>query len=406
MTKKEKIDKIEDQQEHIRNLFKEFASEDIYNTWINTFEIEISHDNKVYVYYYGEEKTKKFKDECKSSLYAAIYTVVGDGYKVEIKRKRIYGTLSPRLKALKFFVLGMLSVCMATAIIVVMYSYIENRNFRETFYSTSSIKVDTPIRIIQLSDLHCASYGRKNQNLVKRIKELDPDIIICTGDIVNSTVEDLDYAVRLAEELSCIAPTYYVYGNREVEGVYGFSFTEKVLDKEFGFDETNRDETALKKYKDTYGKKLEAAGVKVLKNEKDTINVNNINVDVYGVLNSNPSSFWSYSGKSFSNYIYEDSDNLKITAVHEPFIFEIYQSEYLGDLLICGHTHGGVVRVPVLGPLYTREGGLFPERSGYFVYGRYNTAGKTLIVSAGLDNSSIFRMNNQPEVVVIDINKY
>ena len=50
MTKKEKIDKIEDQQEHIRNLFKEFASEDIYNTWINTFEIEISHDNKVYVY--------------------------------------------------------------------------------------------------------------------------------------------------------------------------------------------------------------------------------------------------------------------------------------------------------------------------------------------------------------------
>ena len=142
MTKKEKIDKIEDQQEHIRNLFKEFASEDIYNTWINTFEIEISHDNKVYVYYYGEEKTKKFKDACKSSLYAAIYTVVGDGYKVEIKRKRIYGTLSPRLKALKFFVLGMLSVCMATAIIVVMYSYIENRNFRETFYSTSSIKVD------------------------------------------------------------------------------------------------------------------------------------------------------------------------------------------------------------------------------------------------------------------------
>ena len=406
MSKKQKIERIEDQQEQIKNLFKEFVAEDVYNAWTNTFEIEISHNNKVFIYYYGEDKTKMFKDACKASLYAAIYTVVGEGYKVEIKRKRIHSASSPRLKALKFFVLGMLSVCMATAMFVVMYSYIENRSFRETFYSTSSIKVDTPIRIIQLSDLHCSSFGRKNKNLINRIKELAPDIIICTGDIVNSTEEDLDYAVGLAEELADIAPTYYVYGNREVEGVYGFSFNEKSLDKKLGFDETNRDETALRKYKDTYGKKLEAAGVKVLKNEKDTINVNNINVDVYGVLNSNPSSFWSYSGKAFSNYIYENSDNLKITAVHEPFIFEIYQSEDFGDLMICGHTHGGVIRVPVLGPLYTREGGLFPERSGCFVYGRYNTAGKTLIVSAGLDNSSIFRMNNQPEVVVIDINKY
>ena len=85
MTKKQKIDK-EDQQEQIRNLFKEFASEDIYNTWISMFDIEIFHD-KVYVYYFGEEKTKAFKDACKASLYAAIYTVVGEGYKVEIKRK-------------------------------------------------------------------------------------------------------------------------------------------------------------------------------------------------------------------------------------------------------------------------------------------------------------------------------
>lgn len=404
MTKKQKIDK-EDQQEQIRNLFKEFASEDIYNTWISMFDIEISHD-KVYVYYFGEEKTKAFKDACKASLYAAIYTVVGEGYKVEIKRKRIHITLSPRLKALKFFALGILSVCMATAIVVVMYSYIENRNFRETFYSTSSIKVDTPIRIVQLSDLHASSYGRKNQNLIKRVSELSPDIIICTGDIVNSTVDDLDYAVRLAGDLAEIAPTYFIYGNREVEGVYGFSFNEKALDKKFGFNATNRDETALQRYKDTFETKIESVGAKVLKNEKETINVNNINVDVYGVLNSNPSSFWSYSGKAFSNYIYENSDNLKITAVHEPFIMETYQSDYLGDLMLCGHTHGGMIRVPVLGPLYTREGGLFPERSGCLVYGRYNIAGKTVIVSSGLDNSSIFRMNNQPEVVVIDINKY
>ena len=74
--------------------------------------------------------------------------------------------------------------------------------------------------------------------------------------------------------------------------------------------------------------------------------------------------------------------------------------------MICGHTHGGVMRVPVLGPLYTKEGGVFPERKGDFVYGRYNVAGAHLIVSCGLENSGILRINNQPELVIIDINKF
>ena len=87
-------------------------------------------------------------------------------------------------------------------------------------------------------------------------------------------------------------------------------------------------------------------------------------------------------------------------------IFEEFQPETWGDLILCGHTHGGVVRIPVLGPLYTHEHGLFPERSDAFVYGRYDAAGTPLIVSSGLENTDIFRINNQPELVVIDINKF
>ena len=168
----------------------------------------------------------------------------------------------------------------------------------------------------------------------------------------------------------------------------------------------NRDETALLKIKDSFEEKLESAGIKVLKNEKDTIKIKNMNVDIYGVLTSNPSSFWSYSEKAFSDYIYENPDNLKIMATHEPFIFEEFNPDFWGDLMLSGHTHGGVIRVPVLGPLFTHEGGLFPERSDSFVYGRYDTAGSPLIVSAGLENSNILRINNQPELVIIDINKF
>ena len=160
------------------------------------------------------------------------------------------------------------------------------------------------------------------------------------------------------------------------------------------------------KLKDSFEEKLEKVGIKVLKNEKDTINVKTMTIDIYGVLTSNPSSFWSYTEKSFAEYISENTDNIKITAVHEPFIFEEFNPEFWGDLMVCGHTHGGVVRMPVLGPLYTHEGGLLPERGGDFVYGRYTASGKPLIVSAGLENKNILRINNEPELVVIDINKF
>jgi len=330
--------------------------------------------------------------------------------KIKMAKKNAFEALSPGMKknirALKFFAIGMIFVCFAAMIILIMGSYIGNRNFRETFYSASSIKVDSNVRVIQLSDMHGVAYGKNNRRLLERIEDLEPDIIICTGDIVDSAEDDTDYAVGLGKALSKIAPSYYVYGNNEVESIYDFPLNEKELDKKFGFDKNNRDETALLKIEDSFEEKLENAGIKVLKNEKDTIKVKTMEVDVYGVLNSNPSSFWSYSEKAFFDYIYENTNNLKITAVHEPFIFEEFAPEFWGDLMLCGHTHGGVMRIPVLGPLFTREGGLFPERDGNFVYGRYDTAGKPLIVSGGLENSNLLRINNQPELVVIDINKF
>ena len=404
------IEKTEQYQESIKELFKEFATEELYEAWADTFEIAVQDEKCVVVYYHGTEDIKAFKKACQTALLSSICSVVGEGKKVKILKKCHYNALSPKakknLKALKLFVIGMFFVCFATAIIVVLCNYIGNRDFRETFYNTSNIKVDSRVRVIQLSDLHGTSYGKNNKQLLERIKALEPDIIICTGDMVDSAKEDADFAVALSEELVKIAPSYYIYGNNEVESIYEFKLNEKELDKKFGFRKYNRDETALLKLEDSFEKKLESTGIKVLKNEKDTIKVKTMTVDVYGVLTSNPSSFWSYSEKAFADYIYENPDNLKITAIHEPTIFEEFQPEFWGDLMLCGHTHGGVMHIPVLGPLFTIEGGFFPERKGDFVYGRYDAAGSPLIISSGLENSNIFRVNNQPELVVIDMNKF
>jgi len=404
------VEKTEKYQGQIKELFKELVTDEFYQLWADTFEIENVDEKQVIVIYHGTEDIKKFKKECKKTLISCIHSVMGVGKKIKISKKSSSNNLSSKtkknIKALKFFVIGMIFVCIATTVIVVLCSYIGNRNFRETFYSTSSIKVDSRVRIIQLSDLHSSSYGKNNKKLLERVEALEPDIIICTGDIVDSAKDDVDYAVSLSKGLSKIAPSYYVYGNNEVESIYDFPLKEKELDKKFGFNKETRDETALLKLEDSFEERLENAGINVLKNEKDTIKVKTMTIDIYGVLTSNPSSFWSYSEKAFGDYIYENTDNLKITAVHEPFIFEEFTPDFWGDLMICGHTHGGVVRVPILGPLFTHEGGLFPERSGDFVYGRYDAAGKPLIISSGLENSNILRINNQPELVIIDINKF
>ncbi len=410
MDKMKNIEKKEKYEESIKELFKEIVSDDFYDTWADTFEVECSTEKQIIITYNGVENIKKFKKKCKKTLVSCVDSVMGVGRKVKIIKKSRYKALNSKMKknikAIKFFLLGMGFVCIATAVIVVLCSYIGNRNFRETFYITSSIKVDSRVRVVQLSDLHGASYGKNNEKLIKRVESLEPDIIICTGDMVDSVKEDADSTVALAKALSKIAPSYYIYGNNEVESVYDFMLTEKELDKKFGFTAETRDETELLKIKDSFEEKLESAGIKVLKNKKDTINVGNLKIDIYGVLTSNPSSFWSYSGRAFEDYIYENPDNFKIMAVHEPFVFEEFNIDSWGDLMVAGHTHGGVVRVPVLGPLYTHEGGLFPERAESFVYGRYNTGGSPLIISAGLENLNVLRINNQPELVIIDINKF
>ena len=144
----------------------------------------------------------------------------------------------------------------------------------------------------------------------------------------------------------------------------------------------------------------------MLKNEADTITIGTTKVDVYGVLTSNASSFWSYGGERFDEYIYSNENHLKITAIHEPTIFSEYRPKTWGDIVFAGHTHGGIIKVPMIGPLYSPDEGFFPERSGHYVSGRYEVQGRPMIVNSGLENKNVLRINNQPGIVIVDINKF
>ena len=311
-----------------------------------------------------------------------------------------------KLKVILLLFLSLILVAVAVCVAVVGSNYITNRNFKESFYNVSSLKVNNKIRVVQISDLHSCNYGSQNSDIVDRVSKLKPDIIILTGDCIDSASGNVDGVVSFCGKLSAIAPAYYIYGNNEVEKVYGEVLTQDNLDKKFGFNDNNRQAEKLLEISDSIEQKLEAAGVKVLKNEMDTITVGSTTVDIYGVLTSNPSAFWSYGGETFENYIYTNPGNLKITAIHEPLVFEEFSADTWGDVLIAGHTHGGIAKIPVLGPAYTPEGGMLPEKNGHLVYGRYDVNGSPLVISSGLENKNLLRINNPPEIVIVDINRF
>lgn len=310
------------------------------------------------------------------------------------------------IRVMKLFFISLIFVSIAAAIAVIGCNYVGNRRFKESFYSVSSLKVNNKIRVIQISDLHSCSYGEGNRALISRVQKLKPDLILYTGDIVDTSAESIDSAIALCRELSATAPSYYIYGNNEVERYYDIPLTQEALDEKFGFHDESRQPAKLLETTDELTKSLEAVGVKVLKNASDTITVGTTEVDVYGVLTSNPSSFWSYAGESFDAYLYSNEKHFKITAIHEPLLFEEYAPESWGDLMLAGHNHGGTVKVPMLGPLYTHDGGFLPARAGHYVEGRYEVQGRPLIISSGLENIDILRINNPPELVIVDINKF
>lgn len=414
----------------IKGQLKEVVSEDVYDKWISHFVIEEIDDEQITIGYYGKASLRKFEKKHKKRVWLEICSYIGcvkqlnickrkpnlnidtDDETAPAKEKNKFEKITEitifknPLQIIKVLVIIAIIAGLVSGAALIGCNYISNRTFVENFYNVGNIKANEKIRIIQITDLHTSTYGEDNSRLIERVKKLKPDIIIYTGDCIEVDEVSVESTIKLCSSLAKVAPSYYVYGNNEVDLVYGYPLTLELLDEKFGFDDENRDPEKFLKQEDEFEKKLEKVGVNVLKNEQDSILVGTTMVDIYGSLTSNPSAFWPYSGKGFSDFLFEDSSHIKVFAIHEPFVFEELESDFWGDLMICGHTHGGVMRIPILGPLYTREGGLFPERNDCYVSGRYSIFSQHLIVSPGLENENIFRINNKPELTIIDINRF
>lgn len=292
-----------------------------------------------------------------------------------------------------------LSFLVALSVLAV-WIYWSNCTFEETFYTLYSSKIDAPVRAILLADLHQAEFGKDNDLLVSRIEELRPDIILIAGDIVTAEEEDIDYAVDLCERLTQIAPVYFGLGNHENKVIYG-------NDLDMSFLEANKEQlgdhpedfSGLVK-DDTLLAGLKNAGVTILQNEAVSVTVNENQIEIGGI-STNLSSFWPYSGQFVYNFVEDEPQKFKIMISHRPEPVMDYIAGYDLDLVVSGHTHGGIIRIPGKGGLLSADGGFFPQYDA----GMLERGAMTVIISRGLGGHGMIpRVFNQPELVIIDIN--
>ena len=230
-------------------------------------------------------------------------------------------------------------------------------------------------RIAQVSDLHNAQMGDGNEKLLAMLRGAEPDIIVITGDMVDSYHTDVDIAIRFAEDAVRIAPCYYVTGNHEA----------RISEYE-----------ALKTG-------LEAAGIIVLENERIELERNGQSIMLIGV--DDPSFQTDYlmgdSATVMSNALngLAEKDTYTILLSHRPELFDTYAASGI-DLIFSGHAHGGQFRLPFIGGVVAPNQGLFPKyESGLYTQGNTN-----MLVSRGIGNSIIpIRFNNRPEIIVVDL---
>ena len=272
-----------------------------------------------------------------------------------------------------------LSVILAIVAGCVLDVFYCKSHFEVNFYQVESMHVSADVRIAVISDVHLREYGEDNADLVSAVKALHPDLIISAGDLVTYGEENYDNMLSLCRQLAEIAPFYGVMGNHEDEKTY------------LEMDEEMRESFA-------------ATGMKLLINSGEKIRINNNTIELIGV-SGGVEGFDLYGGKDYMDSLPENNGALRICVAHVPILFKERLENYDFDLGIAGHTHGGLVRLPVLDGLYSAEEGFLPDLdAGLFTL--ENNA--TLFISRGLGDSSDFppRFNNTPELAVIDVRWY
>ena len=217
--------------------------------------------------------------------------------------------------------------------------------------------------ILHLTDLHSKEYGDAQRHLIELINRQQFDVVAITGDLVDKSNPSMEPAIALVKGLQS-KPIFFVPGNHEWWTNYQIKSP------------------------------LEDLGVHILENGQFKYNIGDSHILIMGV--DDP-----YLGRDQLNMALAGvSDSVpKVLLAHAPNIFS-KAVEANVDLVLVGHTHGGQVRLPLVGAVVAPGQGLFPE----FDYGQFTSGSTNMIINGGLGESVLpIRFYNRPEIVLITL---
>ena len=231
-------------------------------------------------------------------------------------------------------------------------------------------------RIAHVSDLHNAEMGESNEKLLSMLREADPDMIAITGDLIDSRNTDVEIALQFVQEAMKIAPCYYVSGNHEAR-----------------VNEYEEMKTGLI-----------SAGVIILEDAQTEISIEGETITLIGINDPSFQTDYLFGNaetvmSSKLSELHTDGDGFTILLSHRPELFDTY-ADHDVELVLSGHAHGGQFRLPFIGGVVAPNQGLFPEYDA----GIYTEGNTSMLVSRGIGNSILpFRINNRPEVILIEL---
>jgi len=275
-------------------------------------------------------------------------------------------------------------IVLIAALISFVVIFIDGTNFsKEIELSKFKIKSEkipesfSGFKIVHLSDFHNVEFENENQGLIDLISEGDPDIIVITGDFIDSRTTDTAVSLKFAEKIIKIAPCYYVAGNHESR------IPEEYYELLKGF---------------------EALGVTVLNDENIFLERNGEKIQITGI--KDPSFKVLYDDSEDEDIVkskfqrFKTEENVyRILLSHRPELFDLYCEEGY-DLIFAGHAHGGQIRFPLIGALQAPKQGLFPK----YTEGLYEKGESKMLLSRGIGYSKVpIRIYCKPQIILAEL---
>ncbi|MBQ9140705.1 MAG: metallophosphoesterase [Lachnospiraceae bacterium] len=275
-----------------------------------------------------------------------------------------------------------LMILFFVVLVLIWVMLFDSTRFVIVKYTIPQCKLKKGYRAVVLADLHNKQFGRNNELLLKAIEEQKPDGIWIAGDILTAHPgKSMQIAIDLVSELAKKYPVYYGNGNHEHR---------------------------LKLYPETYGdmaeeyaKALEQAGIRPLVNEH--VLLEEYNLCIYGAEIDREYYKRFTVSKMEQEYLQRilgnpDEKRYNVLLAHHPDYFPNY-AKWGADLVLAGHVHGGMVRIPGWKGVVSPSIRLFPHYDG----GKFTEGKSTMLLSRGLGMHTIpVRLFNPGELVVVE----